>query len=91
MPLFMNLASQPFDKWGIDFNRLISLVAQNTQARYIILAIDYFTKWAKARATKKANARSTMKFLYEQVISRFGCPLQLISDIGAYFLNEIIF
>ena len=62
----------------------------NSQARYIIVATDYFTKWMEARATRKADARSTAKFLYEQVISRYGCPLELISDRGAHFLNEVI-
>ena len=42
------------------------------------------------RATHKVDARSTAKFLYEQVISRYGCPLELISDRGSHFLNEVI-
>ena len=78
MPLSINLATQPFEKWRIDFVGPISPTAINSQARYIIVAIDYFTKWAEARATRKADARSdarsTAKFLYEQVISRYGCP-----------------
>ena len=77
-------------KWGIDFVGPISPSAINSQARYIIVAIDYFTKWAEARATRKANAKSTAKFLYEQVISRYGCPLELIRDRGTHFLNEVI-
>ena len=90
MPLSMNLARQPFEKWGIDFVGPISLTTCTSQARYIKVAIDYFTKWVEARATCKANARSTAKFLYEQVISYYGCPLKLISDRGSYFLNEVI-
>ena len=54
------------------------------------MATDYFTKWAEARATRKADARLTAKFLYEQVLSRYGCPLELISDRGTHFLNEVI-
>ena len=86
----MNLASQPFEKWGIDVMGPISPTARNSQARYIIVATDYFTKWVEVRVTKKANARSTAKFLYEQVISKYGCPLELISDQGTHFLNEVI-
>ena len=71
MPLSMNLATQPFEKCGIDFVGPISPTTINSQARYIIVAIDYFTKWVEARATRKADARSTAKFLYEQVISHF--------------------
>ena len=90
MPLSMNLATQPFEKWEIDFVGPISPAAINSQARYIIVATDYFTKWAEAKATRKADARSTAKFLYEQVISHNRCPLELISDRGIHFLNEII-
>ena len=90
MPLSTNLATQPFEEWGIDFVGPISLAAINSQARYIIVATDYFTKWVEARATHKVDARSTAKFLYEQVISCYGCPLELISDRGAHFLNEVI-
>ena len=57
MPLTRNLASQQFEKWGIDFVGPISLATKTTQARYIIVAINYFTKWAEARATRKADAR----------------------------------
>ena len=90
MPLSINLATQPFEKWGIDFVGPISPAAINSQARYIIVATDYFTKWAEARATRKADARSAAKFLDEQVISRYGCPLELISNHGTHFLNEVI-
>ena len=74
-----NIASQPFEKWGIDFVGLISLVTRSTQARYIILAMDYFTKQDEAKATQKVDTRSITKFLYEHVISQFGCSLELIS------------
>ena len=90
MPLSIGLAMQPFEKWGSDFIGPISLTTINSQARYIIVATDYFTKWAKARATRKADARSIAKFLYEQVISRYGCPLELMSDRGTHFLNAVI-
>ena len=78
----MNLATQPFEKWGIDFIGPISPAVINSQARYIIVATDYFTTWVEVRATCRANAQSTAKFLCEQVILRYGCPLELISDRG---------
>ena len=72
----MNLASQPFEKWEIGFIGPISPAAINSQARYIIVATDYFTKWVEVKARHKTDARSTTKFLYEQVISCYGCPLK---------------
>ena len=86
----MNLATQPFEKWGIGFVGSISPAAINSQARYIIVVTDYFSKWVEARATRKADAKSSAKFLYEQVISRYGCPLELINDRCVHFLNEVI-
>ena len=82
------VAWQPFEKWGIDFIGPIS-PASNLN-RYIITATDYATKWAEAKACINADARSTAKFLYENVITRFGCPLEIISDQGSHFLNEVI-
>ena len=82
------VAWQPFEKWGIDFIGPIS-PASNLN-RYIITATDYATKWVEAKACVNADVRSTAKFLYENVISRFGCPLEIISDQGSHFLNEVI-
>ena len=65
MPLLMNLASQPFEKWGLDFVGPISPTTRYSRARYIIMATDYFTNWVEARKTRKANARLTVKILYE--------------------------
>ena len=48
------------------------------------------TKWAKVKAVKKADAEQIVIFLYENIISRFGCPMILISDRGSYFLNPVI-
>ena len=80
MELTPVIARQPFEKWGIDFIGPISPAAQYSQAKYIIVPTDYLTKWAEARATRKNDARTTAKFLWEQVISRFGCPIELVSD-----------
>lgn len=66
MPLTGVMADQPFEKWGIDFVGPISPAAKYTQACYIIVAMDYYTKWTEARATRRNDARSTAKFLYEQ-------------------------
>ena len=75
MPLNPVLSETVFEKWGIDFVGPISPAAKSTQARYIIVATDYFSKWVEARAVREANARNTAKFIYEQIITRFGCPL----------------
>ena len=90
MPLHPVAVNKPFEKWGLDFIGPISPATRGSQARYIITAIDYVTKWAEARAVRKADALTTAKFLYEDIITRFGCPLEIISAQGTHFINETI-
>jgi hypothetical protein len=49
------------------------------------VATDYATKWVEALALKKNDAKVTTKFLFENIITRFGCPLELVSDRGNTF------
>ncbi|MCO5604957.1 hypothetical protein L7F22_059132 [Adiantum nelumboides] len=90
MPLHPIKVTQPFQKWGLDFVGPISPVPCNTQSRYIIVATDYVTKWIEAKASRKANAITTAKFLFENIIARFGCPFEIVSDNGTHFINEVI-
>jgi transposase InsO family protein len=48
------------------------------------------TKWAEAKAVKSADAKQTTIFIYENIISWFGCPKILISDQGSHFLIDAI-
>ncbi|MCO5609650.1 hypothetical protein L7F22_063880 [Adiantum nelumboides] len=75
---------------GGHFSGPISPAACNTQSRYIIVATDYVTKWAEAKASRKADAITTAKFLFENIIARFGCPFEIVSDNGTHFINEVI-
>lgn len=54
------------------------------------MATDYLTKWVEAKHTKKNDAATTAAFLFENIITRFGCPLELVSDRGLHFLNDTI-
>jgi len=90
MPLVPILAQAPFEKWGIDFVGPIAPASRNGQKRYILVATDYVTKWAKAMATKMDNANTVATFLYENIITRFGCPRELVSDRGTHFINATI-
>ncbi|MCO5557534.1 hypothetical protein L7F22_011100 [Adiantum nelumboides] len=47
-------------------------------------------KWAEAKASRKADAITTAKFLFENIIARFGCPFEIVSDNGTHFINEVI-
>ena len=52
--------------------------------------MDYITKWIKAKAVKIADSKSTLKFHRENIFSKFGHPLIIISDNGTHFANNLI-
>jgi hypothetical protein len=57
---------------------------------YILIAIDYATKWVKAKPLWKNIVVVTINFLYEYILTRFGFLLVLIMDQGVHFINDII-
>jgi hypothetical protein len=90
MPLIPLLALAPFEKWGIDFVGPIAPATRHGRKCYILVATDYATKWAEAAATRSDDAKTVANFLYENIISRFGCPKELINDRRTHFLNSTI-
>ena len=82
------VAKAPFERVGIDF---VGPLPQTSQGnKYILVAVDYFTKWPEVRATKKADAATVIKFLYEEIICRHGPPVHLHSDRGTHFVNALV-
>ena len=79
----------PFEKWGINFVGPINPDSARRD-KYIILATDYATKWVEARPTWKIDAAIAAIFLFEEIIMQFGHPLELVSDRGTHFLNDVI-
>ncbi len=77
----------PFMKWGIDF---MGPFKNTGKHKYIVAATDDVTKWVEAKALTNNTAKKTTEFLYEHIITRFGCPLELVSDQGTHFLNETV-
>ena len=90
MPLTPILAQTPFEKWGIDFVGPIKPPSREGQKRYILVATEYVTKWVEALATKTDDAETVAKFIYEHIITRFGCPKEIVSDRGTHFINDTI-
>ena len=54
------------------------------------MATNYLTKWVEAKATIKSDARTTANFLYEYGFTRYGLPIEFVSDRGTHFINEVI-
>ena len=84
MPLTPILEVEIFDLWGIDFMGPFPLSYGN---QYILVAVDYVSKWAEAISTRTNDNQVVIKFLWENIISRFGAPRAIISDNGSHFCN----
>ena len=84
------MSLQPFEKWAIDFVGPIQPPGKKMGARYIIIAMEYLARWAEVQPIKDCTRTTTTKFLFEYVLTRFGCPDILMSDCGTHFLNETI-
>ena len=76
----------PFTVWGID------LIGQLPKCKggvcYVVVAVDYFTKWAEAAPLAKITAKKIREFVFYRIICRFGIPAQLISDNGLQFASK---
>jgi transposase InsO family protein len=84
------MPTEVFQRWGLYFIGPINPPAKGTKNKYIITATDYTTKWVEARALKDNTATSTARFIFEEIITKFGCPIELVSDQGSHFLNVTI-
>ena len=56
--------------------------------QYILVAVDYVSKWAEAIPTRTNDNQVVIKFLRENIISRSGAPRATISDNGCHFCNR---
>ena len=70
--------------WGIDF---VGPLPSSYGNKYILVVIDYVSKWVEAVATPKNDAKTVVKFLKKNIFSRFGVLKVLISDGGSHFCN----
>src|ERR1044072_2606178 len=78
-----------FQRWGIDIV-VGPLPMTEDGNHYIIVAIDYFSRWPEARPLRHANATSVAMFIYEEIICRYGSPAVIQSDQGTHFINQVI-
>jgi len=74
-----------FDCRGIDF---VGPLPPSFGNEYILVAVDYVSKWVEAVAAPKNDAKTIVKFLKKNIFSRFGLLRVLISDGGFHFCNN---
>nr|GEU79077.1 reverse transcriptase domain-containing protein [Tanacetum cinerariifolium] len=84
MPQNVIQVCEIFDVWGINF---MGPFPSSKGNKYILVAVDYLSKWVEAKALPTNDARVVVKFL-KSLFSRFGIPRAIISNRGTHFCND---
>lgn len=74
-----------FDYWGIDF---IGPLPSSFSHEYILLVVEYVSRWVETISAQHADAKIVIKFLKRNIFCRFDTPRILISDGGMHFCNS---
>ena len=85
MPLNYNLQVELFDVWGIDY---MGPFVRSQECEYILVAVDYVSKWVEAMPCRAADAKHARKMFHEIMFPRFGTPRMVISDGGSHFIDS---
>ncbi|GKA80364.1 reverse transcriptase domain-containing protein [Tanacetum coccineum] len=85
-PLTPIMALWPFYKWGIDIPG--PFPEGPGKVKFLIVAMDYSTKWIEAKAVAKITENQVKKFTWDNIVCRFGLPGEIISDNGKQFSDN---
>ena len=87
MPLQLVLEVEIFELWGIYF---MGPFLNSFGFVYILMAVDYVSKWVEAIPTRTNAGKIVVDFLEKNIFSRFGCPRAIISNGGSHFTNFVV-
>jgi hypothetical protein len=79
LPLFLVTTLEPFDKWAIEFVGPINPLVRCNDTCYIITTIEYLARWVEATPVKDCTIETAMRFIFDNIITTFGCPWVLMS------------
>ncbi|GJU66245.1 reverse transcriptase domain-containing protein [Tanacetum coccineum] len=80
------MAPWPFYQWGMDI--LGPLTPARGGAKFVIVAIDYFTKWVEAKPLVKITGKEIIRFVMDNIICRYGLPRVIVTDNGAQLVSD---
>jgi len=86
MPLKPQVVLEPFERWALEFVGPIN--PPSNQKVYIVVYIDYMTKWVEAKTLHRATEEAVLDFLFEDIFIRFGVPRELVTDGGPHFTSH---
>eukprot|EP00253_Pinus_taeda_P005013 PITA_05013 len=89
LPLKPISTEKTFQQWGLHFIGEIH-PSSSGQHKWILTATDYFNKWIEAIPCRQANDSTIIRFLEDNILSRFGCPEKIITDNAAAFKSRKI-
>ncbi|KAI0997594.1 hypothetical protein K3495_g10592 [Podosphaera aphanis] len=72
---------------GMDFIRPFSKI-DGVKERWILLAVDYFSRFVWAKATQKNDSDTIINFMKTEIFDRFGTPVGMYVDLGPHFGNK---
>ena len=76
----------PFAQWGID---IVGLLPQGKgQVKFLLVSIDYFTKWVEAKVLSTITEAKIQNFIWKNIICRFGIPRTIILDNEQQFDSQ---
>ncbi|KAA0048243.1 uncharacterized protein E5676_scaffold265G001580 [Cucumis melo var. makuwa] len=89
-PLHPTVASWSFEAWGL--NLVGPAITPKSSARhsYILVATDYFSKWAEAIPLREAKKENMKNFIRTHIIYRYNIPHRIVTDNGRQFSNSMI-
>ena len=77
----------PFAQWGIDI--VGPLPTAPAQKKLLLVTIDYFSKWIEADAFSSIKDRDVTRFIWKNIVCRFGIPRSIVSDNGSQFDSRV--
>ena len=85
-PVGIRYQNRLFAQWGLDIMGPFSVAVK--QLTFIVVDIDYFTKWVEAEALATITEKNIQSFVWKNIICRYGIPRVLVSNNGKQFDNS---